>query len=451
MFASPNSSLLTLTQFYRALMEWSTDLHLVSLLQNYLVPHPRVTSLVRAQLTTVNESYDIQVALRRVTNRLRKVDSPYDALLNHTCLNWGNERLVDRVSSALPSAMFDLMLGNEVTSQLLNKYTDVHSVRRRIQKFVELLPGNVQLWWDGVTEDAVPHGHWVSKSLAQDPDFKALLESWLNDNQALQTWLCQYEKTMLLVNNSNLPTSRRVFSEEVAIEVMKFGKVGISQRMVRDLTHNCFQVQAILFNKRRTHLFADKPTEFKEECAALGLFETRLPRFSQFFFYDFTDWELPLGQSESGGAVSRRAAEAYLRSGVRLESSCGMSDIWYNYVESNAKLFKPTSSTAIPPGTSVLSCPPIFSPSQSSPHPRLNSEQLQSIRKNLDWYTAHSRPHPTKKPARVPENALNVHAEGSPPINTTLEFSTALEYYNKLLAEANSCDSKAKEQVIGHT
>ena len=149
--------------------------------------------------------------------------------------------------------------------------------------------------------------------------------------------------------------------------------------------------------------------------------------------------------------MSRRATEAYFRSGVQLESSCGMSDIWYNYVESNAKLFKPTSSMAIPPGTSVLSCPPIFSPSQSSPHPRLNSKQLQSIQKNLGWYMAHSRPRPTKKPTRVPENTHNVHAEGSPPIDTTLEFSTALEYYNNLLAEANSCNSKAREQVIGHT
>ena len=53
----------------------------------------------------------------------------------------------------------------------------------------ELLAGDVQLRWDNVTKDAVAHGRWASKSLAQDPDFEALLESRLDDKQALQTWL----------------------------------------------------------------------------------------------------------------------------------------------------------------------------------------------------------------------------------------------------------------------
>jgi len=232
LLAGLNSSLLTLTQFYRALMEWSTDLHLVSLLQKYLVTPPRVTPLVRGQLKTVDDSDDIEVALCRVTNLCRIVDTPYDALLNHTCLDWSDQWLVAQVSSALPSAMFDLMLGNKARRFLLNGYTDVHNIRRRIQKFVELLvdggrarPPPVQLWWDGLTEDAVPHGRWISKRLAEDKDFEMLLESWLEDNRALQTWLQQYEETTPLVNNWDQPTGR-VFSEEVAIEVMKFAKVG---------------------------------------------------------------------------------------------------------------------------------------------------------------------------------------------------------------------------------
>jgi len=227
-----NSSLLTLTQFYLALMEWSTDLHLVSLLQQYLVTPPRVTPFVRGQLKTTEENDNIEAALRQVMKLRRRVETPYDTLLNHTCLDWRNQRLVGLVSQDLPPAMFDLMLGNKARRFLLNAYTDVHNIRRRIQKFVELLLADgvrarpsVQLWWDGVTEDAVPHGRWVSKSLAEDKDFEVLLESWLEDNRALQTWLQQYEETTPLVNNWDQPTGR-VFSEEVAIEVMKFAKVG---------------------------------------------------------------------------------------------------------------------------------------------------------------------------------------------------------------------------------
>jgi len=149
-------------------------------------------------------------------------------------------------------------------------------------------------------------------------------------------------------------------------------------------------------------MFAEKSIEFTQECAALGLFEARPPRFSQLFFYNFTDSETNqlLGQSESGGAVSRRAAETYLLSGVRLESSCGMSDAWYDYVESNPKLF--TRSDPLNPPS--LSHSPLFPPSQPSPHPRPNSQQLESIGSTLDWRKMHSRPRPTKKPPAVLED-----------------------------------------------
>ena len=418
-------------------MEWSTDLHLVSLLQKYLFTPPQVTPLVRGQLQTIDESDKIQVALRQVMKLWRTLETPYDELLNHTCLDWRNERLVNLVSSDLPPAMFDLMLGDKFMRPLLNEYTDVHSVRRRIQNFVELLPGDAQLWWDGVTEYAVPHRRWVSKSLAQDPDFEGLLDSWLNDNQALQTWLQQYEKTTRLVNNSDQPATR-VFSEEVAIEVMKFGKVGVSQRMVVNLAHNHFQVQAGLFDKRRARLFAYKSIEFKKECTALGLFEARLPQFSQLFFHNFTDseTELLLGQSETGGQVAHRAAEAYLRSGVRLESSCGMSDIWYDYVESNAKLFRSPSSAAVPSGPSSLSHPPIFPPLQSSPPPRPDSQQLEHIRSFLDWHMAHLRFRPTEKSVKSPEHKSDDCSENSQPEDTTLPPSKVLACHGPDPADA---------------
>jgi len=213
-------------------MEWSTDLHLVSLLQKYLSPPPRVTTLVRAQLMTIEESDRIETALRHVKKLWRTIDTPYDALLNHSCLDWRSQLLVDRVSPALPPAMFDLMLGDKPRRLLLNRYTEVHNIRRRIEKFVEAFaddiqprPQPVQLWWDGVSEDPTPHRPWVSRGLAEDRDFEALLESWVDDSRVLQGWLRQFEKTTLLVNNRD-QKKKRVFSGEVAIQVMKFGKVG---------------------------------------------------------------------------------------------------------------------------------------------------------------------------------------------------------------------------------
>jgi len=173
-------------------------------------------------------------------------------------------------------------------------------------------------------------------------------------------------------------------------------------------------------------MFAEKSIEFTQECAALGLFEARPPRFSQLFFYNFTDSETNqlLGQSESGGAVSRRAAEAYLLSGVRLESSCGMSDAWYNYVESNSRLF--TRPDPLDPPS--LSRSPLFPPSQPSPHPRPNSQQLESIGSTLNWRKVHSRPRPTKKPGRALEDHPDDCSEDGPLNNTISPSSTTLAY-----------------------
>ena len=84
-----------------------------------------------------------------------------------------------------------------------------------------------------------------------------------------------------------------------------------------------------------------KSVEWRKECDRLGLFQTRMPRFSQVFFYDFEGQEVAQesGQSRNGRVVSCRAAEAYIKSSVQLESSCGISDMWYRYVELNAGKF----------------------------------------------------------------------------------------------------------------
>ena len=98
--------------------------------------------------------------------------------------------------------------------------------------------------------------------------------------------------------------------------------------------------------------------------------------------------------------MSRCGAEAYIQSKVRLESSCGISDVWYNYVESNLKFFtRPTtlitpSSMATPSGPN--SSPRLF-PSSPSVHPRPNAQEMKEIESLFVWQKAHSRPLPTKK------------------------------------------------------
>jgi hypothetical protein len=225
-------------------MGWATELHLVSLLQKYLTPHPRVTALVRTQLITMDHKDAITEALRRVTNLCHVIDTPYDAFLNHTCLDWHDEELVAQVSPDLPSAMFDLMLGERVRRLLLNRYSDVHVVRACIEAFIDIWVDDlhphsmgVELWWDGVSADVAPHQPWIFRGLREDRDFERLLESWADDNMHLQDWLRRFERATTLANNYG-QEGNSVFSEETAISIMGFAKVRfLSTRLRRRLIH----------------------------------------------------------------------------------------------------------------------------------------------------------------------------------------------------------------------
>jgi len=107
-----------------------------------------------------------------------------------------------------------------------------------------------------------------------------------------------------------------------------------------------------------------------------------MPRFTQVYFYDFTDKEAQqeVGQPSSG-SVSRRAAEAYLRSGVRLESSCGISGIWYSYVEKNRDLY--TDRTA---------SPPLIEQGPEHPRPRVYADDARFMWSIFRWSNIHGRP-----------------------------------------------------------
>lgn len=90
---------------------------------------------------------------------------------------------------------------------------------------------------------------------------------------------------------------------------------------------------------RRRNEFKEKPSWFIEECEALGLFRTKMPRFPQLFFYDFSEEEVcrKEGQCQDGASASRRAGTTYLESNIRLESKCGISEVWYWCLDGEGK------------------------------------------------------------------------------------------------------------------
>ena len=82
--------------------------------------------------------------------------------------------------------------------------------------------------------------------------------------------------------------------------------------------------------------------------------------------------------------VSHYAAEAYIKTSIQLESSCGISDVWYWYVELNVAKFRGGDFGAL--GFSSLTS------TNLSP----NEEQMEVVGKLFDWKWLHSRPLPTK-------------------------------------------------------
>jgi hypothetical protein len=127
------------------------------------------------------------------------------------------------------------------------------------------------------------------------------------------------------------------------------------------------------------------PAEFKLECDLAGLFSARGPQFSQLFFHNFQGQELEkmVGQRQ-GSTVSHRGAQAFLKSGVRPESTCGLSNVWYEYVRRNRALFEEPDAPF---------------PSRSSPPPGLHLEeqQLSHLWRMFQWEEQHGRPLPTKR------------------------------------------------------
>jgi hypothetical protein len=124
---------------------------------------------------------------------------------------------------------------------------------------------------------------------------------------------------------------------------------------------------------RRRSDFADRPSWFLQECEALGLFQTRMPRFPQLFFYNFSEMEVveKQGQSSLGPSVTQWSSMGWLLSHPRLESKSGMSDVLYWHLEGSFdKNQKRMHVRRRQP-------PPA--------HPRLHSDHLRFFTGRLRW------------------------------------------------------------------
>ena len=157
------------------------------------------------------------------------------------------------------------------------------------------------------------------------------------------------------------------------------------------------------------------PGRFIQECEALGLFQTRMPRFTQLFFHDFCGREvaLEIGQSETF-SCRQRAAKAFLTSGARLESKCGLSDIWYHFVETNRHLFEGPEELA-----------QIETKPHHSHHLRLDMTYAESIYNLFEWSGQ-----PTRPPLTGEEERIKQEVEDS-----ALEVRMSLSYISEEVEE----------------
>ena len=120
-----------------------------------------------------------------------------------------------------------------------------------------------------------------------------------------------------------------------------------------------------------------------------------MPRFSQLFFYNFDDEEMAQGAGQKlDGSVSWRAARTYVRSGIRLQSTCGISDIWYNYIEANWDSYEVQSS---------LPCPPPKAPCH--PQPYINPPTSSLLVEIFQWKDLHHQFLVPKRP-RITHSSL---------------------------------------------
>jgi len=220
-------------QFYCSVMMWSTDLHLVGLLDEYVGRQPAVADFVRKQLLREEEEDCIRKAIANRKKGYNHFSDLYGCWLWYSGVDFqvGDEGLAEAIDRGdFIRALFDLMLSHSVKVRMLNNYTEFHEARRSIESFfitysslmtAETNP--VRLWWDGVYVSRSPDLPWISVPLRTHASFLPLVESWIADSGLLQTWLENFENDTPVVNNPD--SSDRVFSHSMALHILGLVKV----------------------------------------------------------------------------------------------------------------------------------------------------------------------------------------------------------------------------------
>jgi hypothetical protein len=407
-------------------MMLSTELYIVAMLDDYVAPNPTVAGFVRNKLIRHESSMAVQWAVQRHRNSEGALsDDFHQDCLSYSGLNFdgGNPAVADAISSdLLYGHLFDLGLGHYVKASKIRCYTEFHSVRSSISWLIsewvesKIVSPDVnfnRLWWDAhYKTEHLPHA-WISLPLGDHPGFYAVFDSWFEDSGHLQNWLEGYERNTAAVNNPK--GVDRVFSESVAIKALELAEVRVSAWAGLETTSDgLHQLEGDALDHRRRAASKDLPDWLFDECERLGLFRTRMPRFTQLFFYDFTREE----QSNQVGQFSatrsaKRAASAYLCSGKRLESTCGISEIWYEYVEDNRCLFEKKRE-----GHTVKQEP-------RYPYDRIDRFCKENLLRDLEWQQMHSRPEPTPKACilryfkRLPKNRMDRPTKDASPATSS--------------------------------
>lgn len=127
---------------------------------------------------------------------------------------------------------------------------------------------------------------------------------------------------------------------------------------------------------RRKNDFANKPSWFLRECEALGLFQARMPRFPQLFFYQISQAEVAekQGQLPLGPSATQWSSMGWLASHPRLESKSGVSDVLYWQLENMVRSLNKEQGSTRSRRTQA-----------PSPHPRLDPEYSWIFTRRFKW------------------------------------------------------------------
>lgn len=222
-------------QFYRSLLMWPQDFHLSALLDEYASPKPEVAGFVRHQMLHNRESMDIDQAVDDQLEGESRKTGYYTRWLLHSGLDFDNPgpSLTEAITGGLVyRALFDLMLGQRVKTYQLDRYREVYAARVLVEGVFDECGEDISpdfsiyyIWWEGAISPILPREPWVSPRFRDHPGFLKAFETWLEDGRRLQDWLEDFSAKTVLVNNPEATTDR-VFSETVAIEVLKWAKVG---------------------------------------------------------------------------------------------------------------------------------------------------------------------------------------------------------------------------------